>query len=142
MKLTSSYPVLMSADVPAAAEYYRRNFGFETRFESDWYVGLAHSGFELALLDPTHETIPAGFRGNLARGVLVNLEVEDVDAVHAELSGRDGVEIVLPLRSEEFGQRHFIIAGPDGVLVDVITPIEPGPDFAEQFVATSDESAR
>jgi hypothetical protein len=50
---------------------------------------------------------------------------EDVDAVHAE-----------------FGQRHFIIAAPDGVLVDVITPIEPGPEFAEQFAATSDKSAR
>jgi hypothetical protein len=29
---------------------------------------------------------------------------------------------MLAARNEAFGQRHFIVAAPDGVLVDVITP--------------------
>lgn len=40
---------------------------------------------------------------------------------------------MLPLRSEAFGQRHFIAAGPDGVLVDVITPIPPTGEFVDAF---------
>lgn len=142
MIVTSSYPVLMSDDVPAAATFYRDVFGFETTFEADWYVSLRHGTFELALLDPTHPTIPAGFRGSPARGVLLNLEVTDVDAVHADLSGRAGIEVVLPLRTEDFGQRHFIVAGPDRVLIDVITPIEPRGEYVDRFVAGDDPAER
>ncbi len=40
----------------------------------------------------------------------------------------------LELRSEDFGQRHFIVADPNGVLVDVITPIPPTGSFAEHFI--------
>lgn len=40
---------------------------------------------------------------------------------------------MVPLRSEEFGQRHFIVADPNGVLIDVITPIPPSGTFAEQY---------
>ena len=41
--------------------------------------------------------------------------------------------IALELRDEDFGQRHFIVSGPDGVLVDVITEIPPSAEFAEAF---------
>ncbi len=136
MILTSSYPVLMSADVAVAAAFYRETFGFESTFEADWYVSLRRGTFELALLDPTHPTIPAGYRGAPAAGVLLNLEVTDVDAVHAELSGRAGIDVVLPLRTEDFGQRHFVLAGPDRVLVDVITPVEPRGEYVDRFVDT------
>lgn len=140
MTLTSSYPVLMSRDLPAATAFYRDTLGFEVTFESDWYVSLRHSGFELALLDPAHETIPEGFRGSAAGGVLLNLEVDDVDAVHDELAGRDGIELALPLRSEAFGQRHFILVGPDRVLIDVITPIAPESDYADRFLTAGDRT--
>lgn len=142
MTLTSSYPVLMSDDVAAAAAFYREVFGFVTTFETDWYVSLRHGTSELALLDPTHPTIPAGYRGSPARGVLLNLEVTDVDTVHAELSGRAGVEVVLPPRTEDFGQRHFIVAGPDRVLVDVITPIAPRGEYVDRFVDGDDPPGR
>lgn len=132
MKLTSVYPVLMSRDVAAAAAFYRDILGFEITFEADWYVSLRQGLWELALLDPDHPTIPDGYRGSPAAGVLLNLEVADVDAVYQDLTGR-GFEIALPLRSEDFGQRHFILRGPDGVLIDVITPIPPQGEYVEQF---------
>jgi catechol 2,3-dioxygenase-like lactoylglutathione lyase family enzyme len=131
--LTSVYPVLMSADVAAAARFYREHLLFEPTFESDWYVSLRRDRWELAVLAADHPTIPEGRRGSPAAGVLVNLEVDDVDAEHARLVEGAGLTAVLPLRSEPFGQRHFILAAPDGVLVDVITPIPPDPGFAAQF---------
>jgi hypothetical protein len=42
----------------------------------------------------------------------------------------------LGLRSEEFCQRHFIVADPDGVLIDVITPIAPSQAFADQYAGS------
>ncbi|WP_261376298.1 hypothetical protein [Isoptericola variabilis] len=40
----------------------------------------------------------------------------------------------MALRDEDFGQRHFIVAAPDGVLVDVITPVAPSAEYAAGYV--------
>lgn len=74
--------------------------------------------------------------GRRPGGLLLNVEVDDVDAVHAELESRADLDIVLPLRSEDFGQRHFILAAPDDVLIDIIQPIEPTSEFAELYIAS------
>ena len=43
--------------------------------------------------------------------MLLNFEVADVDAKHTELSAA-GLPMLLPLRDEPFGQRHFITQDP------------------------------
>lgn len=132
MNVTSIYPVLMTTDVAASAGFYRTFFDFEVTFESDWYVSLKHGPWELAILQADHPTVPEAYRGAAARGILINLEVGDIDAVHDRLVAA-GLAPVLPLRSEDFGQRHAIFRGPDGVLLDIITPIPPSGEYAEQF---------
>ena len=135
MELTSFYPVIAAPRLREAREFYTRLFGFETTFEADWYVSLRRPGppsYELALLDPTHPTLPQGYRRPV-QGLLLNIEVEDVDAEWDRLVVRGGLAPELALRSEPFGQRHFIVADPSGVLVDVITPIAPDTEYAESF---------
>ncbi len=132
MRTTSLYPVLATRDVAATADFYRTHFGFETAFDSDWYVSLTLDRWELAILDAGHPTVPEAYRNRVATGVLVNIEVDDVDDVYRRLIDA-GLTPVLPLRSEDFGQRHAIFAGPDGVLVDVIMPIPPSAEYAVQF---------
>ena len=132
MNVTSLYPVLMTADVAATAAFYRQTFAFETTFESDWYISMRLGAFELAILAHDHPTVPRDYR-ELARGVLVNIEVEDVDALYTHLTQTLGVVPAMEIRSESFGQRHFVLTAPDGVLVDVIQPIEPSAEFAAAF---------
>lgn len=132
MSVTSLYPVLMSGDVAKASAFYREVLGFEVTFESDWYVSLRLDAFELAILAHDHETIPEGYRA-MPQGVLVNLEVDNVDEVYAQLL-QAGTQAVQPLRDEAFGQRHVIVAAPDGVLLDVIQPIPPSEEFAAAYV--------
>lgn len=132
MKITSFYPVLMVDDVGAAARFYRDELGFETTFEADWYVSLRFEAGELAILDRHHETIPPGFREPV-RGLLLNVEVADAETEHARLVGERALPERLTLRDEAFGQRHFIVEAPGGVLIDVIEPIEPSPEFAAAF---------
>lgn len=131
MSVTSLYPVLMSNDVAATAAFYRSTLGFETTFEIDWYVSLRLGNYELAILAYDHDSIPQEYR-KLAQGVLVNVEVNDVDELYKRLLG-ESVEIVQPLRDEAFGQRHFIVAAPDGVLLDVIQPIPPTGEFVDAY---------
>ncbi|EPR76579.1 Lactoylglutathione lyase [Leifsonia rubra CMS 76R] len=67
-----------------------------------------------------------------------DFEVKDVDAEHERaLSG--GLPIVKSLRDEPFGQRHFITRDPNGVLIDIITPTPPDPEFTAAY---SPETAR
>lgn len=136
--VTGLYPVLAVTDVPAAAAFWTTWFGFETVFAADWYVSLRRPDaphYELALLDREHPTLPAAHRGRPAAGVLINIEVADADAEYRRLVVEGGLVPQLELRSEEFGQRHFILAATDGVLVDVITPIEPSPDFLARYLS-------
>lgn len=137
MRTTSYYPVLMTEDVAGTAAFYATHFGFAPVFTADWYVHLQSAQdpqVNLAILDANHDTIPAQGRGRTAAGMLLNFEVVDVDAVHARMQ-QAGLPILLPLRDEPFGQRHFIIADPNGVMLDIITPIAPSPEFAAQYNA-------
>lgn len=134
MNLTSFYPVLMVDDVAASAHFYRDVLGFETTFEADWYVSLRHDvAGELAILDRTHETVPEGFREPVG-GLLLNVEVSDAVAEHARMVEDLQLPQRLPLRDEAFGQRHFIVEAPGGVLIDVIEPIEPSAEFIAAYV--------
>jgi len=134
MKVTSYYPVLMTSDVAGTAAFYQRHFGFAALFTADWYVHLQLPGDEavnLAILDGAHETVPLPARDK-ASGVILNFEVEDVDAIHAAAVDA-GLPILTPLRDEAFGQRHFITADPNGVLIDIIKPIPPSEEFASLY---------
>ncbi|QYX77431.1 VOC family protein [Streptomyces akebiae] len=136
MRLTSLYPVICTARLKESRDFYTRLLGFSTTFEADWYISLRHPGevgYELALLDHTHPTLPEDYR-TPAQGLLLNFEVEDVDAEWHRLVTREKLRPLLDLRTEDFGQRHFIVADPNGVLIDIITPIAPTAEYAEQYV--------
>lgn len=57
---------------------------------------------------------------------------DDVDD-EFEKAKSQNLPIILTLRDEPFGQRHFITSDPNGVLIDVIKPIPPSAEFLGQF---------
>lgn len=138
MQLSSFYPVIMTtADkLLATRDFYTQKLGFGITYEADWYISLKRVGtpfpFELAILDHTHPTIPAG-QGQPVAGLLLNFEVADVDAEYQRLVERGGMQALIPLRDEVFGQRHFMISDPNGVLIDIITVIPPNAEEAAQY---------
>lgn len=136
MKIDSFYPVIGSADVQSTSKFFQRHFGFVPAFEADWYVHLTmpgQPGMNLAVLDCRHGSVPATGRSP-ASGILLNFETEDVDAEYERLRAAD-VPVLLPLRDEPWGQRHFIAQGPDGVMIDIIKLIEPSEEFKQQYLA-------
>ena len=140
MKCTQFYPVIMTDDVAGTARFYRDHFRFVPAFESDWYVHLQSredEGVNIAVLQGDHATIPEAGRGRVS-GLLINFEVEDVDAEY-DRAKAGGLPILLHLRDEPFGQRHFITRDPNGVLIDVIKPIPPSAEFLESYAAGAAE---
>jgi uncharacterized glyoxalase superfamily protein PhnB len=136
MNATQYYPVLMTDRVAETARFYVEHFRFKRQFDSDWYVhlqSLENASVNLAILDGDHESIPVPARGGRTTGLLLNFEVTDVDAEYERAMDR-GLDVLLALRDEPFGQRHFIVRDPNGVMVDVIQPIPPSEAFLNQFV--------
>jgi catechol 2,3-dioxygenase-like lactoylglutathione lyase family enzyme len=128
MKFSSMFPLIHVADVKASAAFYIDHLGFTPVFESDWYMHLRGNGeglFEMALIDYTHDSIPTEGQ-KPTTGFILSFYVDDAAAEARRLES-EGVTIAQPLRDEVFGQRHVIVADPNGILIDVITAIEPDP---------------
>ncbi|MBW7475725.1 glyoxalase/bleomycin resistance/extradiol dioxygenase family protein [Paenibacillus oenotherae] len=136
MNVSGFYPVILTDQVVSTAAFYEEHFGFTKVFEADWYISLKMLGkdrpFELAVLDASHPTIPGAYRTKV-KGLILNIEVDDVDAEYERLIRGAKLPLELDIRSEDFGQRHFITSDPSGVLIDVITVIPPSNDFSAQY---------
>ena len=136
MNITSFYPVLMASNVAGLRDFYCENFNFSIAFEADWYVSLKKvqegHAIELALLETRHPTIPPGYSTN-ARGVILNFEVENARQEYERLVQRRGIKELMPLRDEDFGQRHFMILDPAENIIDIIENIAPSADFVDQY---------
>ena len=90
-------------------------------FDSDWFVLLELGGGELGFLKPNLPAQAAPFRGAYpGQGMWVTIDVDDVEAHHARLVSLE-VPIELDLRTEEWGDRHFVIRDPNGIGVDIVT---------------------
>ena len=134
MKLSSFYPVICTEKIKESKDFYTKHFQFEITFEADWYVSLITKQspeFQLALLDYHHPSVPAGYQKPI-QGTILNFEVEDVDTEYQRLKAA-GLPIILDLRDEEWGQRHFITTDPKGILIDVIKVIPPSEEFTANY---------
>jgi len=86
--------------------------GFEVAMDIGWVVTVA---------SPTNRSAQVTIVGNddmAAPGISVG--VPDVDAVHAQ-AVEQGLEIVYPLRDEEWGVRRFMLREPSGTVVNVVS---------------------
>lgn len=132
--ITSIFPTICADNVGATRDFYVDLLGFRPVFDSGWYVQLAapsEEKWQLSVVDRTHESVPRAFRQHPA-GVLIAIEVADVDAIHTLAAGQ-GLPFPLELRDEPWGQRHFMTVDPAGTLIDIITPIKPSAEFAALY---------
>lgn len=88
--------------------------GFEEVMNMGWVTTLASPSNPTAQIsffteEPTAPLVPE-----------LSVEVEDVDAVYAQLSA-SGAEIVREPRDEEWGVRRFFVRDPNGRVVNVLT---------------------
>jgi uncharacterized glyoxalase superfamily protein PhnB len=65
-------------------------------------------------------------------GAIFSLEVQDADAAYAVAKSKSLI-IVLELRSEDWGQRHFCIQDPNGVYLDIVQSFEPTEEYRSDY---------
>ena len=132
----NSFPVFIVNSLNAVKAFYSSHFGFGVAFENEWYLHLvSESGIQIGFLLPNQPTQPDIFHqvygGN---GVIFSLEVEDADSAFAEAKEKS-LEIVLELRSEDWGQRHFCVKDPNGIYLDIVQAIEPTEEYQQGYDA-------
>jgi catechol 2,3-dioxygenase-like lactoylglutathione lyase family enzyme len=128
--MTRTIPALPVRDVGAAVAQYRDRFGFEARHQEADFAVLVREDAALHLWGATDEEwrsradlaarpISSGAESFLAGTASCRIEVDDVDALFAELEpqgvlhdvSRDGVE------ATDFGTREFATVDLDGNLL-------------------------
>ncbi len=86
-------------------------------------------------LEDQTESVRAAFSGE---GVILTLDFDDVDAVYENLVDKDAIgDIVLSIRDEPWGQRHFMFRDPAGLLVDAVQRITPSAEYVASYSTES-----
>lgn len=132
MQLQNLGLVILSRDVRTASDFYVSAFGFQPLVVLDWFASHQHPSFEgvfLDVLDADHEAAGTRLRGGRTTGTMIALVVADAGAEHDRLAAM-GLDVVMGLRDEPWGQRRFQVLAPDEVVVEVIERIEPDPAWS------------
>jgi len=131
----SLFPCICSTALPQSKQFYESLFGMKPAFEIDWYVQLHaehNESIQIAFVEKNHSSVPAGFK-NDPKGVVVTFDFDEVDDIYERARDLE-LPIVLELRNEEYGQRHFMTKDPNGLLIDVVKLIEPSEEFVKQYL--------
>lgn len=135
MRFSDRYPVIVTARKNDCRDFWVRHLAFEVGFDSDWFVWLrsGDGSASIAFMTPDHPSAPPGPEPFSGRGVCFELQVDDVDAAHAEVA-KTGAPIRHALTSEAFGQRRFGFFDPSGLWIDVVQQIDAAPGYWDRSV--------
>lgn len=132
--MNSLFPDICTQNIDAAKTFYTSLFDLEVLFSIDWYVQLkspTDDNLQIAFVDLNHESVPKAYQ-KIAQGVVVTIESEIVDQLY-DKANKLKIPIIKALCDEEWGQRHFMVEDPNGLLVDVYKAIEPSESFMKHY---------
>lgn len=118
-----------SKEPSAAGAWFTEHLGFRTLVDLGWYVSTQHpdhDGLRVDFVRQDHSTWVEPSAG--VRGAMLAFVVPDVDARHERLAAA-GVPVLKELVTEPWGQRRLQVAGPDGIVVELVQPVEPDPEW-------------
>jgi catechol 2,3-dioxygenase-like lactoylglutathione lyase family enzyme len=128
--INRTFPIIAADDLDATKRFYVELLGFDLVYDSDWFIDLQAPGnplLEIAVWRADHELVPPGLAGP-PKGVMIDVVVDDVDRIYAAAT-ESGLQPVIELRDEPYGQRRFVVRDPAGTLVEISTPIAPDPEL-------------
>lgn len=119
MKLNAG---VITTKLAESKEFYQRVLNFGVTFENEFYL-LMHTPDQqtsFAFLLPDHPSqqpiFQTAFNG---KGMFLTIEVEDADAEYKRIKDL-GVNIIVPIRDEPWGDRHFAFYDPNGIGIDIV----------------------
>lgn len=123
IKCRCMFPVFVTSNLLEQKRYYETYFAFEAVFfEEAFYLHLIQpeSQIQLGFLMPELANQPDFLQKSAAtEGSAITFEVDSAN--HAYSKAIDlGLNVVLPFKEEEWGQRHFMLKDPAGLYIDIV----------------------
>ncbi len=114
-RIVGAIPYVWVADVSRALPYYRDVLGFELEFHHEWDREGAHYGLALVERDGVrlHLRVCECPDRRHTGTSFYQLEVEGLDALHAELAAA-GALVRFEPTTQEWGVRDFQVDDPEG----------------------------
>ncbi len=133
-RLDFYYRVFIVGNIIGAKAFYTSHFDFGVAFENEWYIHLvSDTGVQIGFLLPKQPTQPEIFHKPYnGVGTIFSLEVDNVETAYSEAVEKS-LNIVLELRSEDWGQYHFCIEDPNGIHLDIIQSFEPTEEYQDGY---------
>jgi len=125
MKLNAGIVTTRLAESKA---FYTGVLGFGVTFENDFYVLLHLPNLEPAIsfLLPDHPSQqPLFHKPYTGQGMFLTIEVADVDQLYHDIKKKH-IPVMIDLRDEPWGDRHFAILDPNGIGIDIVQYSAPG----------------
>ncbi|HTT89158.1 MAG TPA: VOC family protein [Acidimicrobiales bacterium] len=126
MKVLRVVPNMSSERFEASRDFYMGLFDMVVSVElGSWYLQLMapeDRSLNVGFLQPGHEFFggrpapPGGY------SLVLTVQVDDVDEAYARAQRR-GARILLDIRDEDYGQRHFLVVDPNGLVLNVMSAI-------------------
>ncbi|QNL22207.1 VOC family protein [Hyphobacterium sp. CCMP332] len=114
---------ICSSKLAESRDYYTKLFDFNVDYDSDWFVHLISKDkqHELGIIIQTSEIVPDEVK-ELPQGFYITFVVENTDEV-LEIAKKEGFEIISEPSDTFYGQRRLLLKDPNGIIVDVSSPI-------------------
>ncbi|WP_237275915.1 VOC family protein [Tenacibaculum ovolyticum] len=115
---------ICSDNLPESRNFYTKLFDFNVDFDSDWFIHLISKDkkLELGIIDRTNDILPKDFQDN-PQGFYVTFVVDNADEIF-QIAESEKFEIINEPTDTFYGQRRLLLKDPNGVLVDISSPIE------------------
>ncbi|HSF66828.1 MAG TPA: VOC family protein [Nitrospiraceae bacterium] len=121
MAVTRLLPNICTDRMAETRDFYVELLGFVVGFEhAGWYIQMSsptNPQLQIGIVRRNHQFTPKAFQ-QPAQGVIISIQVEDADAAYAAALKR-GFSVAHELRDESFGMRRFMVADPNGLLVNI-----------------------
>jgi uncharacterized glyoxalase superfamily protein PhnB len=121
MKISSLSVSLTVNNVRASSDFLINHFGFREKIAADGFASLIHetSGINVIYMQTGINVLPEHLRkvsvaGTILAFVTTNLEAEE------ERLKLAGVPITMPLQTEEWGEKLFMVTDPNGVVIELV----------------------
>jgi predicted enzyme related to lactoylglutathione lyase len=114
---------ICSENLTLSKEFYTKLFKLTVNYDSDWFIQLISPDkqLELGIIDRTNEIVPRNSQTNPG-GFYITFVVDNADEVFG-LAKSEGFEIIREPADTFYGQRQLLLKDPNGVVVDVSSPI-------------------
>ncbi len=114
---------ICTSKMTESKDFYMKLFDFRVNYNSDWFVQLISTDkqLELGIISDKSEIVPNGITAR-PQGFYLTFVVGDINEVF-DIAKAEDFEIMSGPLNTVYGQRQLLIKDPNGIVIDVSSPI-------------------